>query len=119
MAAAGSVRSAVTRHAAGPSSVLERVEDERAGELAAAVGAGAVLASPPGPSLLIHSSAALVPQRSTRWSRKANCRSLRSVAAHSSIRKTSTISSEESGMTLPLKRKLPGIPIHREQLVAE
>jgi hypothetical protein len=51
--------------------------------------------------------------------KEANCRSLRSVAARSSTRKNSTISSGESGLTLPVKRKLSREPTSREQLVAE
>ena len=59
------------------------------------------------------------PTTSTGWSRKANFPSLRSVAGRSSRRKTSTISSGESGMTLPVERKLRGEPIAGEPLVAE
>ncbi len=40
-------------------------------------------------------------------------------AAHSSTRKNSTISSGESGLKLPVERRLPGTPIPREQLLAE
>jgi hypothetical protein len=55
------------------------------------------------------------PPRSTRWSTKAKCRSLRSAAARLSRRKNSTISSGESDMTLPVGRNLQGELIRRER----
>jgi hypothetical protein len=57
-----------------------------------------------------HSWAASARQRSTHWSRKASCRSLRSAAAHSSKRKTSMISSGGSDMTRPFTHKSWGGP---------
>jgi hypothetical protein len=54
-----------------------------------------------------HQLGASAPPRSTRWSRTANCRSLRSVAARSSMRNTSAISSGESFVALLAERELP------------